>query len=69
MLLEWLNGGTSIMDQLVGLMADIALAPTMSDLQDAYAAAYSVARGDEELIVRVVAEKDKRKLKLAAAEQ
>lgn len=67
MLLEWLNGGTSVMDQLVGLMADIATASTMTSLQDAYNAAYSVARGDEALLARVIEAKDKRKVELTQA--
>lgn len=64
-LIGWLNGGTSVKDQLVDLIADIATAPAMDALQSAYTAAYSAARGDDESLAKIVAAKDKRKAELA----
>lgn len=66
-LLEWLNGGTSTKDQLADLMPAITGAKSMDDLQGAYSAAYSIARGDEALKASVVAAKDKRKEQLTLA--
>jgi len=66
-LLEWLNGGTSTKDQLAALMPAITGAKSMDDLQGAYSAAYSIARGDEVLTASVVAAKDKRKEQLTLA--
>ncbi|WP_324731015.1 ATP-binding protein [Pseudomonas paeninsulae] len=68
-LLDWLNGGTSVRDQLLDLMPDIAKAATMDALQDAYSAAYTIARGDDALIASVVAAKDKRKAELTPAQE
>ena len=63
-LIAWLNGGTSVKDQLVDLIADIANAKDMEALHSAYSAAYSTARGDDEAIARIVSAKDKRKAEL-----
>lgn len=65
-LIAWLNGCTSIKDQLVDLVADITQAGDMDSLQSAYSAAYETARGDDEAIARIVAAKDKRKAELSA---
>lgn len=69
MLLEWLNGGTSVKDQLLDLMPAIAQAATLTELQSAYNAAYSIARGDDSLIAGVVAAKDKRKDQLTPQQE
>lgn len=68
-LIAWLNGGTSVKDQLVDLIADIATAPAMDALQSAYMAAYSAARGDDESLAKIVAAKDKRKAELAQQQE
>lgn len=64
-LISWLNGGTSVKDQLVDLIADIAMAPAMDALQSAYTAAYSAARGDDQSLTKIIAAKDKRKAELS----
>jgi len=69
MLMEWLNGGTSVNDQLATLMPDIAEATTIDALQGAYSAAYSIARGNDELTASVVAAKDKRKSELSPQQE
>jgi hypothetical protein len=66
-LIAWLNGGTSVKDQMVDLIADIANAPDMATLQSAYTAAYTIARGDDEALAKIVAAKDKRKAQLQPA--
>jgi hypothetical protein len=63
-LIAWLQGGTSAKDQLVDLIADIATAPDIPKLQDAFNAAVSVARSDDELLSQIVSAKDKRKSEL-----
>lgn len=68
-LMAWLNGGTSVKDQLLDLMPAIAQAATINELQDAYNAAYTIARGDESLVAGVVAAKDKRKAQLQPVAQ
>jgi len=68
-LIAWLNGGTSVKDQLVDLIADIANAKDMESLQSAYNAAYTTARGDDESLAKVVEAKDKRKAQLNPAKE
>lgn len=68
-LMAWLNGGTSVKDQLVDLIADIANAKDMESLQSAYNAAYTTARGDDESLAKVVEAKDKRKAQLNPAKE
>ncbi|MEH6483075.1 MULTISPECIES: ATP-binding protein [Pseudomonas] len=68
-LIAWLNGGTSVKDQLVDLIADISNAKDIETLQSAYNAAYSTARGDDEAIARIVAAKDKRKAQLTHVQE
>ena len=67
--MAWLNGGTSVKDQLVDLIADIANAKDMESLQSAYNAAYTTARGDDESLAKVVEAKDKRKAQLNPAKE
>jgi hypothetical protein len=69
MLLEWLNSGTSAADQLLDLMPAIKSAATMDELQGAYSAAYSIARGNDALTASVVAAKDKRKEQLTPSKE
>jgi hypothetical protein len=66
-LIAWLNGGTSVKDQMVDLIADIANAPDMATLQSAYTAAYTIARDDDEALAKIVAAKNKRKAQLQPA--
>lgn len=68
-LIGWLNGGTSVKDQLVDLIADIAEAKTIEALQAAYTAAYATARGDDDSLAMIVAAKDKRKAQLTLAKE
>jgi hypothetical protein len=68
-LIGWLNGGTSVKDQLVDLIADIAEAKSIEALQAAYTAAYATARGDDESLAMIVAAKDKRKAQLTLAKE
>lgn len=68
-LIAWLNGGTSVKDQLVDLIADIANAKNMESLQSAFSAACATARGDNESMAKVIDAKDKRKAQLTQLEQ
>jgi hypothetical protein len=68
-LLEWLNSGTSAADQLLDLMPAIKSAANMDELQGAYSAAYSIARGNDALTASVVAAKDKRKEQLTISKE
>lgn len=68
-LIAWLNGGTSVKDQLVDLIADIANAKDMESLQSAFSAAYTTARGDDESLAMVVAAKDRRKAQLTPVQE
>lgn len=63
-LIAWLNGGTSVKDQLVDLIADIANAKNIEALQSAFSAACATARGDDESVAKIVEAKDKRKAEL-----
>lgn len=64
-LIAWLNGGASVKDQLVDLIADIANAKNMESLQSAFSAACATARGDNESLAKVIDAKDKRKAELS----
>lgn len=64
-LIAWLNGGASVKDQLVDLIADIANAKNMESLQSAFSAACATARGDNESMAKVIDAKDKRKAELS----
>lgn len=64
-LIAWLNGGASVKDQLVDLIADIATAKNMESLQSAFSAACATARGDNESMAKVIDAKDKRKAELS----
>lgn len=68
-LIAWLNGGTSVKDQLVDLIADIATAQDMESLQSAFSAARATARGDDESLAKVVEAKDKRKAQLTPVQE
>lgn len=63
-LIAWLNGGTSVKDQLVDLIADIATAKNIEALQSAFSAACATARSDDQSLAKIVEAKDKRKAEL-----